>query len=93
MNNSYFGGVYFEKCDFSNVYLSGSNFGGSFFNDCILEKNDNKKSTWDDITIDNSKISEMDAFKSSFMYGKFHNSQFIRCNFEITYFDGSEVSV
>ena len=86
----YFGGVTFEKCDFSNVYLSGSNFGGSFLKDCILENNDNRKSTWDDITIENLTISEMDAFKSSFMYGKFHNIQFVRCNFEFNIFDGSE---
>lgn len=90
LNNSYFGGVTFEKCVFSNVYLSGSNFGGSFLKDCILENNDNRKSIWDDIMIDNSKISEMDAFKSSFMYGKFHNIQFVRCNFEFNNFDGSE---
>lgn len=90
LNNSYFGGVNFEKCNFSKVNFSGSNFGGSFFKDCIFEKNDNRKSTWDDILIDNSKVSEMDAFKSSFMYGKFNNIQFLRCDFKYNSFDGSE---
>lgn len=82
LNNSFFCGVNFEKCDFSNVYLSGSNFGGSFLKECTLKENINKKSTWDDMTFEKTKIISMNAFRTTFMYGRFHDSIFSECHIE-----------
>lgn len=82
LNNSFFVGVNFERCDFSNVYLSGSNFGGSILKECILKGNINKKSTWDDMTFKKTKILLMNAFRTTFMYGKFQNSNFEECHIE-----------
>lgn len=82
LNNSFFGGVKFDKCDFSNVYLSGSNFGGSFLKECILKENVINKATWDDMIFEKTKILSMNAFRTTFMYGKFQDSDFSKCYFE-----------
>lgn len=90
LNNSFFCGVNFEKCDFSNVYLSGSNFGGSFLKECILKENINKKSTWDDMTFEKTKILSMNAFRTTFMCGRFQDSNFSQCYIEKCLLSNSE---
>lgn len=82
LNNSFFGGVKFNRCDFSNVYLSGSNFGGSFLKECILKENVINKAAWDDMFFEKTKILSMNAFRTTFMYGKFEESNFSKCYFE-----------
>lgn len=82
LNNSFFGGVHFNKCDFSNVYLSGSNFGGSFLKECILKENIIKKAAWDDMVFENTEILLMNAFRTTFMYGRFQESNFSQCQIE-----------
>ena len=91
LNNSFFGGVEFLLCDFSNVYLSGSNFGGSSMKECILNKNIIRKATWDDMILESMKINLMDAFRTSFMYGKFTDIIFNKCFLEKCSFANSEL--
>lgn len=82
LNNSFFCGVNFDKCNFSNVYLSGSNFGGSFLKECILKENIINKATWDDMIFEKTKILSMNAFRTTFMYGKFQDTDFLECHLE-----------
>lgn len=89
LNNSYFGGVTFEKCIFPKVYLSGSNFGGSTFKECIFNGNQLKKACWDDIIVENSNICMNDVFRTSFMFGRFTKSNFNGCIFEKSTFEDS----
>lgn len=90
LNNSFFGGVNFDECDFSNVYLSGSNFGGSFLKECILKENVIKKATWDDMVFEKTKILSMNAFRTTFMYGRFQESNFTECHIEKCSFSNSD---
>ena len=91
LNNSSFCGVNFFLCDFSVVYLSGSNFGGSSFFDCIFRGNEIKKADWDDITFERTEISFMEAFRTSFMFGKFIDTKFSKCYINRCLFIDSEL--
>lgn len=82
LNNSLFLGVNFFKCDFTSVYLSGSNFGGSFFQECVLKENVIRKAYWDDVVFQKTKITLMNAFRTTFMYGNFQDSDFYVGHFE-----------
>lgn len=91
LNNSAFCGVEFNLCDFSNVYLSGSNFGGSVLKDCIFRENIIKKASWDDMTFEQVRINLMNAFRTTFMFGKFLNTDFEKCHIDRCSFSGSEL--
>lgn len=90
LNNSSFCGVNFFSCDFSDVYLSGSNFGGSYFGNCILKENIIKKAVWDDIIFERTEISLMDAFRTTFMFGRFLDTRFSKCCMNRCLFTESE---
>lgn len=91
LNNSVFCGVKFSLCDFSNVYLSGSNFGGSVLKECILKNNIIKKASWDDMTFEQIEIYLMNAFRTTFMFGKFLNTYFEECYISKCTFSDSEL--
>lgn len=92
LNNSLFLGVCFTLCDFSDVYLSGSNFGGSVLKKCILKNNIIRKALWDDMLFEESTISSMSAFRTTFMFGKFKNVSFEDCNISKCTFSDSELN-
>lgn len=91
LNNSFFCGVKFTLCDFSDVYLSGSNFGGSVLKDCIFKENIIKKASWDDMVFEQVTIRLMDAFRTTFMFGKFLNTCFDECHINKCSFSDSKL--
>ena len=93
LNNSCFVGVNFDKCDFTNVYLSGSNFGGSVLKECILKENVIKKAAWDDMVFEKTQILSMNTFRTTFMYGKFRESNFTECHIEKCSFSNSNLTI
>lgn len=81
LNNSYFGGVTFKKCCFTKVYLSGSNFGGSIMEECVFNSNELKKSSWDDMKFIYTNFKNLDAFRTTFLYGQFKECVYEQCFF------------
>lgn len=68
LNNTEFLEVLFDQCDFTDVYLSGSNLSGSIFNHCILNNNIFRKGKADYVSLIQTNIKSMDSFRTSF-YG------------------------
>lgn len=82
LNNSFFLGVKFLNCNFDNVYLSDSNFGGSIIDGCEFRNNVLKKASWDDMRFEKVNVKLLEAFRTTFLYGMFIDTNFEECNFE-----------
>lgn len=92
LNNSSFLGVNFVLCDFTGVYLSGSNFGGSVLKKCVLKDNIVRKASWDDVIFKEIKITSIDAFRTTFMFNKFIDMSFESSDINKCSFSDSELT-
>ena len=72
LNNTEFLEVSFNQCDFTNVYLSGSNLSGSIFNRCIFNNNVFRKGKAEYASFNQTDIKNIDSFRTSF-YGSSFN--------------------
>lgn len=73
MNNTEFLEVIFTNCDFSDVYLSGSNLSGSTFEKCIFKRNMFRKGKAEYVTFNRTMINGLDSFRSSLYQSEFHD--------------------
>ena len=76
LNNTEFLEVIFNNCDFTDVYLSGSNLSGSTFEECILKRNTFRKGKAEYVTFRQTVITDLDSFRTSF-YGSCFNDLII----------------
>lgn len=81
LNNSAFLGVTFNNCSFDNVYLDGSNFGGSIFKRCKFCGNSLKKADWGYIYMIQTHVKDMDAFRTEFFDINLEDCTFYNCAF------------
>lgn len=90
LNNSVFSGVTFNNCKFDTVYLSGSNFGGSIFKQCRFRSNILRKAEWNYISMNNTCVYNMEAFRTEFFNADLCDCLFIQCRFSMCLFCNSE---
>lgn len=89
LNNSEFLEAQFLKCNFEKVYLSGTSFCGSIIQGGIFKENILRKANWDYISIRDTEISRLDAFRTSFYDGNFQKVVFDNCRLEKCTFTNS----
>lgn len=86
LGGSVFSGVKFKICQFSDVYLNNSNFGGSTFEKSLINTATMRKAAWNDINASSLTVQKLDSFRSDFINSKFENcilgnSRFFKSNF------------
>ncbi|MDL2302260.1 pentapeptide repeat-containing protein [Lachnospiraceae bacterium OttesenSCG-928-D06] len=63
----------FEKCNFTDVYMSGASLCGSSFKNCIFSKNMFQKGRADYAYFFNTDLNYFDGFRASFYETEFEN--------------------
>lgn len=89
LNNSTFLGVQFLECNFNKVYLSGTSFCGNLIQGGTFNENILRKADWDSISIRETVITALDAFRTSFYEGDFCKVIFSDCRLEKCSFSNS----
>ena len=92
LNNTEFLEVTFSGCDFTNVYLSGSNLSGSIFKKCIFKNNIFRKGKAEYVIFDQTDINNMDAFRSSFYEASFNDIVIVESQIANCFFSRSSFS-
>ena len=73
LNNTEFLGVVFSQCDFTDVYLSGSNLSGSTFEQCTFNNNIFRKGMAEYASFVQTDLKKIDSFRTSFYKSRFSN--------------------
>ena len=90
LNNSKFLEVRFNRCDFSNVYLSGASLCGSAFENCIFKQNIFRKGLCDYARFGATTFVLLDSFRTSYYETLFTNVRFQDSKMDRSYFDYSK---
>ena len=104
LNNTEFLEVIFNNCDFTDVYLSGSNlsgstdldsfrtsFYGSCFNDLIIENSIMKNCFIARANLSNIVFKNTDLTNTSFKHSMFSNVRFVDCKLDGVNFEDVEI--
>lgn len=92
LGGSTFVATTFNICNFDNVYLSNSNFGGSKFLRCLINEGTLRKANWNCINASALTVSELNVFRTDFINSNFEKcifmkSKFFKSNFALSNFD------
>ncbi len=92
LNNAVFLDSHFSDCKLNNVYMSGTNFGGSTFDKCLFDSNTINKAEWDYVRILRCKLNGISSFRTFYLSAVIEETEAYRCEFSRCSFSESSMS-